>query len=226
MSDQAGPSRGNAGNGRANGGPVSWGPPRRASLVSQLRDLVKPVELDEKCDVCERPIPADHRHMIHLVERRILCVCEPCLALRSGDAEFRPTGRRVLWFEDFELSDELWASFQVPIGLAFFFFSGSASRVVGMYPSPAGATECELYLEAWEELKELNPTLNNLEADIEALVINRLADPHQYAVVPIDKASELVGLIKSKWQGISGGAALKEAVSAFFESIRQAASRL
>ena len=70
-----------------------------------------------------RPCPSDHRHMLNLYERQIVCVCESCWALRSGDPEFRPTGSRTLWLEDFELPEELWAQFRIPIGLAFFMHS-------------------------------------------------------------------------------------------------------
>src|SRR6185295_19679372 len=97
--------------------------------------------------------------------RRILCVCATCWAQRSGDPELRPSGNRVVWLEDFKLPDELWARLEVPIGLAFFLYSSSVSGMVGMYPSPAGATESELELSAWEELRELNPELESLEPD-------------------------------------------------------------
>ena len=80
-------------------------------------------------------------------------MCETCWAVRSGDAEFRPVGNRTVWLDDFALSDERWASFQIPIGLAFFMVSTVSGGVVGLYPSPAGATECELDLEAWERAR-------------------------------------------------------------------------
>ena len=51
-----------------------------------------------------------------------------------------------------------------------------------------------------------NPVLETLEADAEALVINRMADPPQHAIVPIDVAYQLVGVVKASWEGISGGA--------------------
>ena len=47
-------------------------------------------------------VPDDHRHLLQLVERRIECVCESCWALRSGDAEYRPTGSRTLWLPDID----------------------------------------------------------------------------------------------------------------------------
>lgn len=206
-----------------NGSPVRGKPVSPGAMVAGLRQLVRPAtKTDEICDLCELPIPPKHRHLLHLEERRIVCVCGTCWAIRSGDAEYRPTGNRTVWLEDFNLPGDLWASFQVPIGLCFFFNSGSVNSVIGMYPSPAGATECELYLEAWEELKELNPVLEGLETDIEALMINRLSDPPQYAIAPTDRAYELVGIVKAKWEGISGGPELKKAVEAYFDDLRLA----
>jgi hypothetical protein len=158
----------------------------------------------------------DHRHLLDIAERQILCACEPCIAMRSGEGNLRPTGTRVLRLDDFVLSDELWAAFQVPIGLAFFMVSEVAGGVVALYPSPAGATESELYLEAWNELVAANPILADLEPEVEALVVNRLVDPHAFAIVPIDRCYELVGMIKATWEGISGGDAVQNAVEAFF----------
>jgi Family of unknown function (DUF5947) len=150
-------------------------------------------------------------------------VCEACWALRSGDAEYRPTGMRTLWLERFECGAETWGLFQIPIALAFFMRSSVTGGVVAFYPSPAGATESELSLEAWAELVASNPILAELEPDAEALVVNRLSKPHQHVIAPIDDCYALVGLIKSRWEGISGGAALKEAVPAFFDAMRSRA---
>ncbi len=171
------------------------------------------------CELCPLTIGEKHRHLLHLVERRILCVCETCWAVRSGDADFRPVGNRTLRLDDFALTDEQWASFQIPIGLAFFMVSAETGSVVGLYPSPAGATESELDLESWERVCADNPTLRELEPDAEALVVNRLADPPQHAIVPIDKAYELVGVVKSSWEGISGGSATEAAVAGYFAEL-------
>ncbi len=175
----------------------------------------------ERCDICRATIPDDHRHMLHLVERRIVCTCEACWALYSGEPEYRPTGMRTIWLDEFECPEETWAAFQIPIGLAFFMRSTVTETVVAFYPSPAGATESELTLEAWDALVAGNPVLEQLESDAEALVVNRMSDPAQYAIVPIDQCYALVGLIKSRWEGISGGSAIEEAVPQFFTSIRR-----
>ena len=145
---------------------------RRAMMVSGLRDLAEPkaptpapaAGEQERCDLCQTTVPPDHRHMLNLYERQIVCVCESCWALRSGDAEFRPTGTRTLWLEDFELPEELWAQFRIPIGLAFFMHSSVTDCVVAMYPSPAGATESELHFETWSRLVEMNPVLLDARA--------------------------------------------------------------
>ncbi len=176
------------------------------------------------CDMCGTSIPDDHRHLLHIHERRIICACEPCWAMRSGEADLRPTGTRLLVLDDFVLPDELWAKFQIPIGLAFLFVSDVVGGVVALYPSPAGATESELYLEAWQELVAANPVLEGLEPEVEALIVNRMTDPPMHAIVPIDRCYELVGMIKASWQGISGGDAVSDAVAAFFARLPDARS--
>jgi hypothetical protein len=221
---------------------------RRAQLVSGLRGLAKPgTETSssgnglasaagpasltddtsgpapagsELCDICGVDIPVEHRHLLHLVERRILCSCESCWGMRSGEGDYRPTGARTIWLPDLDLPDDLWASFQIPIGLAFFMDSTVSGCVVAMYPSPVGATESELHFESWQRMCELNPVLAKLEADIEGLVVNRLADPAAYLIAPIDKCYELTGIIKASWEGISGGVEVETAVAGFFERLR------
>jgi hypothetical protein len=214
---------------------------QRAQVVSGLRGLVRPqassgprvatreggssgasreAQDSEQCDLCNTTVPGDHRHLLNLVERKIECVCESCWALRSGDAEYRPVGARTLWLPDLELPDELWASFQIPIGLAFFMDASSAGCVVALYPSPGGATESELHFSSWSRMVELNPILASLEPDIEGLIVNRLSDPMTFAIAPIDRCYALTGTVKANWEGISGGPGVQEAVAAFFEDLR------
>jgi hypothetical protein len=200
---------------------------RKAMMVSGLRGLAKPKPPEpvpdvEVCDLCGTTVPPDHRHMLNLYERQIVCTCEACWALRSGETEFRPVGHRTLWLEDFTLPEEMWAQFRIPIGLAFFMWSSVTDCVVAMYPSPAGATESELHFETWERLVGMNDVLRRLEPDAEALIVNRTADPHQYAIAPIDRCYMLVGLIKSAWEGISGGAGVDEAIARYFDELRAA----
>jgi hypothetical protein len=203
---------------------------KRAEALARMRSLAQagaatdapasPRPAAEHCDLCHTRVPDDHRHLLHLVERRILCSCEACWALHSGDAEYRPAGMRTLWLERFDCEAEVWGRFQIPIGLAFFMRSTVSGGVVAFYPSPVGATESELDLEAWGELVRRNPVLEDLDPDAEALVVNRLSDPAEYAIAPIDECYRLVGLIKLHWEGISGGGALEQAVPEFFAALR------
>ena len=198
-----------------------------STLVAGLGRLARPepVEEDEQCEVCGSGILKDHRHLLELEERRILCACEPCIAMRSGVDNYCPVGTRTLWLDDIDFPDTLWAAFQLPIGLAFFLRSSATKTVVALYPSPAGATESELHLESWEALIKRNPILEQLDADGEAFVVNRMADPPEHAIVPIDECYRLVGLIKSNWTGISGGNAISDAVPLFFKHVRRKAGR-
>jgi hypothetical protein len=176
-----------------------------------------------RCELCPISLATDHKHLLDLEERRIVCVCPTCWSMRSGEARYRPTGSRTLWLEGLELSDEVWAAFQIPIGLAFFMRSTETGKVVGLYPSPAGTTESELDLEAWDRLVAANPVLEDLDPDAEALLVNRMADPPVHAIAPLDDCYRLVGIIKATWEGITGGAEMEAAVQRYFDSLRETA---
>lgn len=192
----------------------------RRAAIARAETRPRPAKPVEHCDLCATEVPADHRHLLQLAERQILCACESCFALRSGDAELRPTGHRIVSLQDFELPEEIWAGFRIPIGLAFLFESSVEGKLVAFYPSPAGATESELELEAWRDLADLNPVLETLETDVEALIVNRLADPPQFLIAPIDRCYALVGLVKLRWEGINGGTNLRSAIAQFLDTLR------
>ncbi len=203
------------------------------SLVAGLRRFVRQPPPDRpppppgggggRCELCPISLAAEHRHLLDLEERRIVCVCPTCWSMRSGDARYRPTGSRTVWLDGLDLPDDLWAAFQIPIGLAFFMRSSGTGGVVALYPSPAGATECELELEAWQRLVDANPVLEDLDADAEALIVNRMAEPHVHVIAPLDDCYRLVGLIKATWEGISGGAGMEAAVERYFDGLRTSA---
>ena len=86
-------------------------------------------------------------------------------------------GSRTAWLPDIELPDDVWASFQIPIGLAFFMELDHRRMRGRPLPQPGGATESELHFASWSRMVELNPVLEGLEPDIEGLIVNRLSDP-------------------------------------------------
>jgi uncharacterized protein DUF5947 len=202
------------------------------ALVAGLRRFVRAPQSNQPapsgdgphCELCPLSLATDHKHLLDLEERRIVCVCPTCWSVRSGDARYRPTGSRTVWLEGLDLSDELWAEFQIPIGLAFFLRSSASEKVVGLYPSPAGATECDLDLGAWDRLVAANPVLEDLDPDAEALIVNRMATPHVHAIAPLDDCYRLVGIVKATWEGISGGSEMEAAVQRYFDDLRATAT--
>ena len=66
--------------------------------------------------------------------------------------------------------------------------------------------------------------LEDLDPDAEALIVNRMADPHVHAIAPLDDCYRLVGIIKATWEGISGGAAMEAAVQRYFDGLRATAT--
>jgi hypothetical protein len=90
-----------------------------------------------------------------------------------------------------------------------------------LYPSPAGATEALPPPEAWAEIVADNPSLSDLEPDIEALLVNRLGPTPEYYRVGIDECYALVGLVRRHWRGLSGGTTVWEEIGSFFSGLRE-----
>ena len=108
----------------------------------------------------------------------------------------------------------------LPIQLAFFFESSPDGKVLALYPSPAGATESLLPLEAWDEIVGQNASLQTMQPDVEALLVNRVGEKRDYFIAPIDECYKLVGVIRMKWHGLSGGTEAWTAIDSFFASLK------
>lgn len=210
-----------AGNGRG----------RAFSAFSSLRrfaeegaDRAAPEAAQEQCDLCGEVITPDHRHLLEVATREMLCVCRPCSILFDSEAasegRYRLVPDRRLALEGFEMDDVLWEGLRVPVDMAFFFHSTPAAKVVAFYPSPMGPTESLLGLGMWEELERRNPVLRTMEPDVEALLVNRVRGAGQYLLVPMDECYALVGLIRTRWRGLGGGSEVWEEISRFFEGLR------
>jgi hypothetical protein len=179
----------------------------------------------EHCDLCREPIPPEHRHLMEVSTRDIMCACRPCSILFDSEAasegKYRLIPDRHLFLENFEMSDAQWESLRIPVDMAFFFYSTPAERVVAFYPSPMGPTESLLKLNAWEELEGSNLLLTGMERDVEALLVNRVRGAREHFLVPIDECYSLVGLIRMQWRGLSGGREVWEEIRRFFEELRE-----
>ena len=200
--------------------------------ASRLQELVQRREasrsVGEQCELCAEPIAAGHRHLLDLQERRLLCACRACTILfdrsGAGGGHYRLVPDRSLFLEDFDLDDVTWQRFDIPVGLAFFFHSSAARRVVAFYPSPLGATESLLELDVWDELVAANPVLADMEPDVEALFVNRTHGKREYWLLPVDRCYQLVGIVRTHWRGFQGGPEVWAALDEFFERLRKEAT--
>ncbi len=199
---------------------------RDDSPLATLRRFARPRRPEQHCELCALPLGSVHEHLVEPAVRRLLCSCAACAILFDGssaDSRFRRVPHRIEALLDFRLSDARWESLHLPIQLAFFYKSGTTGQVVALYPSPAGATESLLPLEAWQELEAENPVLVEMERDVEALLVNRVGPARDYYRVPIDECYKLVGLLRSQWRGLSGGTEVWQRIRRFFDELRERA---
>lgn len=190
--------------------------------LASIRQLGRKRNLAEYCELCSAELAAEHPHLIEPVERRIVCSCAACSLLFEGTttARYRRIPRDAVWLRDFVLDDVQWEEFSIPIGLAFFFFSSAAQRMIALYPSPGGAMESLLPLDAWKEVARQNPRLERMQPDVEALLVNRLDNPREHYLAPIDRCYELTGVVRKHWRGFSGGDEVWREVESFFDKLR------
>ncbi len=197
---------------------------------ARKREMRPPVE---QCELCSAGIPGYHRHLLELSHNALVCVCRPCSILfgdpGAGSGKYRLVPSRYLLLSDFSMTDEQWEELTVPVNMVYLFHSSVMNRLMAFYPSPAGAIEATLNLEGWNALLEGNPVLQDLQPDVEALLINRVGNNNtgsyrEHYIVPIDICYELVGLIRLKWRGLSGGEDAWQAIAEFFTNLRKRAT--
>jgi len=180
-------------------------------------------EAEECCELCGTPLAPAHRHLLDLQLRQLLCACRACSTLfdrrAAGAGHYRLVPDRRLRLDEFALRDELWDELRIPVDMAFFFTSSAAERVVAFYPGPMGATESHLSLSAWSEIEAANPVLATMEPDVEALLVNRVKGMRRQWLVPIEDCYRLVGVIRTRWRGFSGGKEVWREIDGFFEAL-------
>jgi hypothetical protein len=208
------------------------GSPSNAAFML-LRGLARKRGVEERCDLCGAALGDVHEHLVSPATRQLFCACPACaLLFHTGGGgpgtKYRRVPRRILCFPDFRLTDAHWESLRLPIHLAFFFYSSPAEKIVAVYPSPAGPTESLLALDAWDEIVRENPHLGQLEPDVEALLVDRSGreGSDRYYQAPIDECYRLVGIIRTRWRGLSGGDAVWEEIERFFADLGKRAERV
>ncbi len=180
----------------------------------------------ERCEMCGAPVADQHSHVVNVETRSLLCTCRPCYLLFAHDdaaLAYRAVPDRYLSFADLPLP--VWDELELPVGTAFLFVNSALGRVVAFYPGPAGATESELRLDAWERFVAAAPGLATLKPDVEALLVHSGAGPGERQqveafLVPIDVCYELVGHLRQLWRGFDGGQDVHRRLAAFFGVVR------
>ena len=178
----------------------------------------------ERCELCSAPLEEVHPHLLNRHSRQIACACNACAILFCGQegGKFLRVPRRVKQLPDFAFTDLQWEAMTLPIHLAFF-LRDADRKMVALYPSPGGAIASQLDLDEWDGLLAQHPVLRSMEPEVEALLVNRLGPEAMSFLVPIDECYRLVGLIRIKWRGLSGGSEVWSAITAFFESLQRKA---
>jgi Family of unknown function (DUF5947) len=215
------------------GGPAPEGPARQAP--------------EEKCEFCATTVAAEHGHVADLETSTLMCACRACYLLfthsgagqtwqqdpqagqekRMGRARYRAIPDRYRSDPGHPLTLAEWDALEIPVGLAFFLRSsagGEGGDTTAFYPSPAGATECRLDLDAWGRIAAGHPLMAAAEPDVEAILISR-GERDQPGVetflVPIDACYELAGRMRLEWRGFDGGAEARQSITAFLERVRE-----
>jgi hypothetical protein len=212
-------------------------PPAQPTLEAQAAAPRPGAE--EACEFCAAGLAGEHSHVADLDTSSLMCACRACYLLftHSGAAERRQAGEdrrqhgrgRYRSIPDRYRSDPGrplsvadWDTLEIPVGLAFFLRSSEDGGVTGFYPSPAGATECRLDLQAWDRIAASHPLMGAAEPDVEAILISREAPGAgvECFLVPIDACYELAGRMRLHWRGFDGGAEARQSIASFLENVR------
>lgn len=197
-------------------------PPRG---LAALRRIAARRPAQERCELCAAAVPGEHQHLVDPEKRRLLCTCDACAILfdDTGATRYRRVPRESRALAGLTIGDALWAGLGIPIGLAFLFRSSVSNNVIAVYPSPGGPAEVPVEAEVWSELAGLDPSLERMAADVEALLVNRIQGAREYFIVPIDQCYRLTGIIRTHWTGFSGGDRMWDELRLFFDGLRQRA---
>jgi hypothetical protein len=209
--------------------PGHTGSPRVAGLRRFAVSPSRPAA-EERCELCGERLGAEHRHLVDPGQHSIACACTACALLftRTG-GRYQTVPDRVRRDPGSPLTEAEWAQLQIPVSIAFFFVNSAIGRVVASYPSPAGVTECELDLEAWDRLAATHPLLRELAPDVEAILVIRAqsrisdGDSDEMFLIPIDACYSLAGALRLNWHGFDGGTEVRRILSAFLAGLRQRA---
>src|SRR5579859_3706002 len=96
-----------------------------ATSFSALRQFARAAtrSAEEHCDLCGASIGPEHRHLLDLSSKAVLCLCRACTILfdraASGAGTRRLVPTRYAYLTAFEMTDAQWESLRIPVNMAF-----------------------------------------------------------------------------------------------------------
>ena len=166
--------------------------------------------------MCGEPIADEHQHVVDLGSRSLMCTCRACYLLFTDDdaaLRYRAVPDRYLSFPASAWPARPGTSSRSRSALAFFFRNSALDRVVAFYPGPAGATESELDLAAWDASSRPTPRWRHWPPDVEAVLVG--AAPTEGAGVLLwcrsTSATSWSARLRMLWRGFDGGQEVRDA---------------
>ena len=186
-----------------------WRRPAPARDRAAARGRRRPPRDGERCDLCGRRVPADHRHLLQLERAadrlRVRGVLGAALGRSRVPARWARAWRGC---PTWSCADERWASFGIPIGLAFFMRSSVAGGVVGCTRARRAPTESRAGpRRPGTALVARQPGAGR--AGVRRRGADRQPPGHAAPVRDRARSTTATGwsaLVKASWEGISGGA--------------------
>lgn len=170
--------------------------------------------------MCGADVSPEHGHVADVEHRSIMCACRPCYLLftRDDSGKYRAVPDRYV---PVSITLAEWQGLGIPVSTVFFLRSDSG--LAAFYPSPAGATECLLDLDAWAALAAAHPTVASARPEVEAILVRASDQAVECYLVPIDACYQLVGTVRMYWKGFDGGQEATDRISEFFADVRSRA---
>jgi hypothetical protein len=187
------------------------------AALRALRSFAASPRDEARCEVCGASVPPDphHEHLMAPGTRKLLCACFACAScFDAPGARFRRLPRRVDRLPR-SLDDSDWAALGIPVRCAFFVSGATGAEAV--YPSPAGPVRTALNAELWA-LVAARAELA-LEAELEAWLFLDFERRRAAFRAPLDVCFRLSGLVRARWQGLSGGATFWPALDDFLREL-------
>jgi hypothetical protein len=187
---------------------------RLGFLRRYLDDAGEPAE----CELCAGPLEREHRHVVEVRARRILCACDPCALLfdEASTRRFRTIPEHVRRETPFG-AYEAWNALGLAEG-SFVLFGSSEQHWIAVEPGVSGAAERVLDPVSWHAVWTRSELARAMASDVEALIVRRDRRAEAFAA-PIDRCYALTGAMRRHWQGEDGGNDVRATLVAFFEGL-------